>query len=64
MILWTSLTLAILASGLSLTADVKKDRIKFMDVESWDAGLKSGEVCCVYIYDVMQCDGMDYAGTL
>jgi hypothetical protein len=33
------LTLAIFASGLSLTADVKKDRIKFMDV--WIGCLKA-----------------------
>ena len=32
----TSWTLAIFASGLSLTADVKKDRTKFIDVGRLD----------------------------
>lgn len=51
MIRWTSLTLAILASGLSLTADVKKDRIKFMDVDEFKMlELKRLEGGSVYIY--------------
>jgi hypothetical protein len=55
MILWTSLTLAIFASGLSLTADVKKDRIKFMDVVCWECRWKNrgnnGARDILYIFD-------------
>lgn len=54
---WTSSTLAIFVSGLNLTADVKKDRTKFMDVGGLDVGRGSkigvAKECeryiCVYV---------------
>lgn len=53
MMLLTSFSTAIFASGLSLAADVKKDRIKFMDVLMLESkSIKEGvvtELCDICI---------------